>query len=587
MEKIKVAVIGLGPAGLTAVKALREEGFDVIAFERRDRVGGVWSYSQDTNFTTVTRGTVANSGFSDFPIPDEYPPYMTGDQVAEYFEAYAQNFGLEDCVKFKTTVRRVLRDDHDRKWNVHFTSADGVDHVIVVDKVVVGSGSNTTALWPPLPGRSLFEGTVLHGQSYRGPEPFADRRVLVVGMGNTACEISLSLIGHASRVYQSYRRGRYLVPRFLDSGVPSDCSNPWPMLCLQDMLDYRLPGLAGPLVDRDARRAMITRCWRLLPCASMAHVHPIAQDHFIPALHAGHVIPLHSFERFVGASAVRLNNDTDIEVDAVIFCTGYALDFGILPELEMDGACGLPLVTAGEVFGAETLVKGPGEDSSTGSGATGKEPHLPRLFHNIFPPRWASSLAILSWMSPIQTAWCVAELASMAVSQLWAAEAERERGLGHPPISVRGRYRKPARLPSEAEMNAAVDGYHTWWRRQRAKEPSAHPGLVRTHTLYRFLHDKAGTGMYDHLDHPFTLRGWQLRCKDGQLFRWLAKGPANSYAWRLFETNPAGIPGCGRRTWVGARNAVEDAYVVYEQYKRDVEDHELRRRATEGTACTV
>ena len=370
-----------------------------------------------------------------------------------------------------------------------------------------------------------------------------------------------------------------MVSRYFDDGVPTDCTVPWPGLRFQDLLDYKFPWLAGPLLDRFIRRQMIhdaarmvsgkvpeelglsergrrkraeekiRRDWRLMPCASMVHVHPIVQEHFIPALYSGAVTPVRGFKAFVGADKALLDDGSSVEVDAVVFCTGYTLDFGISPELEMDGTCGLPLVTTAKAK----------------AGAR-REPHLPRLHHMIFPPRWASSVAFMSWMSPPGTAWCVRELASMAVAQAWAAETARELGLSQPPDG----YRKPALLPSEAEMNAEVDKYHAWWRREWEKELSVHSASVRSHTFYRFLHDMAGTGMYDNLDHALTLRGWRLQWKDRRLHRWLSKGPANSYAWRMFETNPKGIPGCGRRTWPGARQAVEDAVSLSPPFHRAV-----------------
>ncbi|KAM4054539.1 flavin-binding monooxygenase-like domain-containing protein [Hirsutella rhossiliensis] len=539
MGNVKIAVIGLGPAGLTAIKALREEGFDVVGFERRDRVGGIWAYSPNPNYTSVIHDTVSNvskfvSGFSDFPILKEYPPYMTGTQVAEYFEEYARHFQLEQHVRFKTTVRRVLRDELDRGWNVHVSGPEG-DAILHFDKVVLGSGSDSVPSWPPMPGRQLFKGTVIHGQSYRRPEQFAGKRVLVVGIGNTACEVSLSLTSHASKVYQSYRRGRIIVSRYFDN----------------DLLDYKLPWLAHPLGDRAMKKSMIHVAarrnpqdldpkgldysardrrklaaekikgdWRLVPCASMAHVHPVVQERFIPALLSGQIAPARGFKAFTGAHEVLLDDGSTVEVDAVIFCTGYALEFDIMPELEMDGT----------------------------------EPHLPRLYHMIFPPRWASSVAVLSWMSPLETYWCVCDLASMAVAQAWSAETAKEKGLAQ----IDG-YRRPALLPSEAKMNAEVDRYHTWWRR-----------------------DMAGTGMFDNIDHVLTLRGWRLKRKDRELHMLLSQGPANSYAWRIFDTNPKGIPGCGRKAWPGARQAVQDAYDDYQKYKRDIEDEKLRRQVMFG-----
>ncbi|EQL02969.1 Flavin monooxygenase-like protein [Ophiocordyceps sinensis CO18] len=552
MGTVTIAVIGLGPAGLTAIKALREEGFRVVGFERRDRVGGIWSYSSDTSYTSVIHDTVANvskfvSAFSDFPIPKEYPPYMTGHQVAEYLQSYAKHFQLEQQVRFKTTVRRVLRDELDRGWNVHVTGPDG-DAVLHFDKVVLGSGSDSVAAWPPMPGREVFRGAVIHGQSYRRPEQFEGKRVLVVGIGNTACEVSLSLTSTASKVYQSYRRGRIVVSRYFDDGVPTDSTVPWPGLWFQDMLNHRFSWLARPRSDRLMKKTMVDAAarmnpedqnprvrrkrakerikgdWRLVPCASTAYAHPVVQERFIPALFSGQITPARGFKAFSGANEVLLDDGSSIEVDAVVFCTGYALEKDII--------------------------------------------------YSYYPPRWASSVAVLSWMSPLETYWCVCELASMAVAQAWAAETAKGQGLARP---VHG-HPSPALLPSEAKMNEQVDRYHSWWRRGRHKEPSMHHGLVRSYSLYRFLHTMAGTGMFDNIDHPLALRGWRLRRNDRELYTLLSKGPANSCSWRVFDTNPQAIPGCGRRAWPGARQAMQDAYDEYERYKRDIKDEKLRRR---------
>ena len=409
-------------------------------------------------------------------------------------------------------------------------------------------------------------------------EQFAGKRVMVVGIGNTACEVSLSLSKYTSKLYQAYRRGRIMVSRYQDNGMPTDSTIPWPALRLKYLLDFRLPWLTGAMIDKfmihkmisDAARVeptehgiskrqrhqraakRVKKDWRLTPCPSMAHEHPAVQESFIPALYSGEILSVRGFKSFVGGSQVLLDDDSIIEVDVVIFCTGYAFDFSIMPELEMDGACGLPLTTARRIS-QENAAETADEDGCPTDRR--KQTPLPRLYHMMFPPRYASSVAFLSWMAPQENVWCVCELASMAVAQIWAAEASRAMGLGEVPSN----YRKPALLPSVDEMNAQVDNYHSWWRRECSREPSIRQGFVRAHSFYRFLHDMAGTGMYDKLDHIMSGRGWRLRWEDKRMYKCLVKGPMNSYAWRLFETNPKNIPGCGRSIWPGARQAVQDA----------------------------
>ncbi|KAI0868985.1 FAD/NAD(P)-binding domain-containing protein [Hypoxylon argillaceum] len=589
MEGIRIAVIGLGPAGLTALKSLREEGFSVVAFERRSEIGGLWSFSNDTKYTSVLKETVCNiskfvSGFSDFPVPKDYPTYFTGSQVAEYFKSYASHFNLYPRVRFNTTVHKVTRNSTDDGWDVHITNSDGPS-VLSFDKVVLAHGCESLPLWPPMPSRDKFRGIIMHGQSFKSPDSFKDKNVLVVGIGNTACEVSLALVGHASKVHQSYRRGRILVSRYHEDGIPLDTQFSWPALRLKYLIDHLAPWLIGPLGDKfminkmisDAARSepvepntskrekwkrterLVRDDWRLVPCPSMAHVHPAVQEDFIPALRRGDITPVHGFKDFAGQSEVLLDDGTLLEVDAVIFCTGYDLDFKIIPELEMDGTFGLPLQTADALSQNSTREVCEGQS----------QPHLPRLYQMLFPPRYASSVAILSWIAPQENVWCVSELASMAVAQIWAAEtaasskpnAQQRQNTGH----------SPALLPSIDEMDAEVNAYHTWWRTQWQTEHSIRPGYVQGHSFYRFLHDSAGTGLYDNLGHMFTTHGWSLWWHDHELWTWLSKGPLNSYSWRLFDTNPEGIPGCGRKVWPGARQATKDAYEIYESYKQQVQ----------------
>ncbi|KYK57116.1 Flavin monooxygenase-like protein [Drechmeria coniospora] len=603
MNHVKIAVIGIGPAGLTALKALREEGFDAVGFERRDRVGGLWSFNPDTSYTSVLEGTVSNiskfvSGFSDFPIPDDYPAYLSGAEVAKYFRAYAKHFDLEKHVRFNTSVTAVLRHEHDGGWNVHITGPDGDTSVLFFDKVVFGTGSESVAKWPSMPGKEKFKGMILHGQSYRNPEQFRGKRVLVVGIGNTACEVSLSLTKHASGVYQAYRRGRMIVSRYLDDGTPTDSTIPWPMLRLKYLLDDKVPWLVNPLVDKFMVRKMIadasredpsdgrlsrrerrrlakrkaTKEWRLTPCPSMAHENPAVQEHFLPALLSGEITPVRGFKDFVGSDKVLLDGGSIVEVDAVIFCTGYTLDWSIMPELDMDGACDMASTTAGEV---EEQRRARARDEDPAAPPKGKEqPHLPRLYQLVFPPRYASSVAFLSCLSPQESVWCVCELASVAIGQIWAAETARDMPLEQPPAG----YRKPALLPSVEEMNDQVDQYHAWWRKQWRQDSSVRQGLVRSYPFYKFMHSMAGTGMYDNLDHPFTGRGWSLRWKDKDVYRWMSKGPMNGYAWRLFDTNPRRIPGCGRKAWPGAREAMHEAYETFQSYRSNMKDEERRRK---------
>lgn len=96
----------------------------------------------------------------------DYPVFPTGLQMAEYFQSYAHHFGLDEHIRFNTTVHLVTRDETQNMWNVSISDPDG-DRVLVFDKVVLAHGLNPIPNLPQMPGRELFTGSVIHGQQYR------------------------------------------------------------------------------------------------------------------------------------------------------------------------------------------------------------------------------------------------------------------------------------------------------------------------------------------------------------------------------------------------------------------------------------
>jgi dimethylaniline monooxygenase (N-oxide forming) len=99
----------------------------------------------------------------------EYPTFLTSSQVAEYFQSYALHFNLYPHVRFGTTVNRVTRNTADDGWDIHITNSDG-PAVLSFDKVVFGHGCESVPLWPPMPSRDKFKGTIMHGQSFKRSE---------------------------------------------------------------------------------------------------------------------------------------------------------------------------------------------------------------------------------------------------------------------------------------------------------------------------------------------------------------------------------------------------------------------------------
>ncbi|KLU83012.1 hypothetical protein MAPG_02079, partial [Magnaporthiopsis poae ATCC 64411] len=129
-DPARVAVIGAGPAGLAAIKSLQEEGFQVTGFERRSAVGGLWAFSDDPNCTSATTGTRYQmskfiSCFTDFPFPDDFPRFPMAEDMAKYYQSYAEHFCLIDKIRFSTVVSSVRRSSDDTAWLLDIEGEEG------------------------------------------------------------------------------------------------------------------------------------------------------------------------------------------------------------------------------------------------------------------------------------------------------------------------------------------------------------------------------------------------------------------------------------------------------------------------------
>lgn len=315
-------VIGAGSSGLTVLKALLEAGLSATCFEKGSKVGGNWVFDNDNGQSRIYRSLRINTSrarmqFSDFPMPAEYPDYATHEQVARYFQAYAETFRLEPQIRFRCAVERV---EPEPGGGYRVRSSDGEERVF--GAVVVANGHHWDPAFPdpPLPGR--FEGLSLHSHEYVSPdEPHALRgkRVVVVGLGNSAVDIASELAKVGSDVTLSVRRGAWVLPKFV-LGRPID-----------------QPGLIPPNWSDELKTKLAELWYRLLvgepgafglpaPDHHLGHAHPTLSDDLLPLLRAGKLRARPSIARFEGRR-VRFTDGGALDADAVIYCTGYRVSF--------------------------------------------------------------------------------------------------------------------------------------------------------------------------------------------------------------------------------------------------------------------
>jgi dimethylaniline monooxygenase (N-oxide forming) len=318
-----VCVIGAGSSGIAAVKALHTRGFALDCFEASDRIGGNWVFKNGNGMSSAYRSLHMNtsrrrSEFADFPMPDSYPEFPHHTQMAAYFDAYADRFGLRDRITFETRVTRAERRA-DGGWTVSTDNAGTRRY----DALVVANGHHWDPRWPEpaFPGQDRFAGTLMHSHHYTGEDPalFRDCNVVVLGMGNSAMDIAVEASFAATATYLAARRGAWIVPKYI-LGRPLDD---------QVQISPRVPVTVRRRLQQALLRAAVGDLRRFglpQPDHHFGEAHPTVSDTILSRLAHGAITPKPNIES-LGEHSVRFADGSKVHADVVVFCTGYKVSF--------------------------------------------------------------------------------------------------------------------------------------------------------------------------------------------------------------------------------------------------------------------
>ena len=212
---MRVGIIGAGVAGLTTAKVLIQAGHDVVIYDKTPDVGGVWSRTRRYPGLT-TQSPKAQYSLSDFPMPRDYPEWPAGAQVQEYLASYASHFGLDPALRLSTEVISA-RPATEGGWLI--TATDGTERV---DRLVVANGVFCEPAMPSYPGEAEFTaagGQVLAGTELHDAGQARGKRVLIVGYGKSACDVTVPVSEVAASTDVIARHLLWKVPRKINGVV--------------------------------------------------------------------------------------------------------------------------------------------------------------------------------------------------------------------------------------------------------------------------------------------------------------------------------------------------------------------------------
>ncbi len=331
MQHSPVIIIGAGPAGLAIAGRLRKLNISFEVIEKSGQIASAWHGHYDRlHLHTIKE----RSHLPHLPFPEDYPRYVSRQQLVDYYEWYAELFDIkprfgEEAISIKKNGDYwQVRTRSGKKWESPW--------------VVIATGVNHVINRPIFVGEEKFQGRIIHSRIYKNADPFHDQKVLVVGMGNTGAEIALDLCEHGVETYLSVRSPINIVPRDTFAGPTQ----------LTALRLAKLPSWLGDWLGTQLRRIMVGDLTRYgiftpeVPPAKQLRTTgktPVIDIGTIAQIKAGKIKVLPGIDHFTKEGVVFVNGEK-YAFDTVILATGYLAKLGdIIPNApEILDEYGLP-----------------------------------------------------------------------------------------------------------------------------------------------------------------------------------------------------------------------------------------------------
>ncbi|KAH9513440.1 Cyclopentanone 1,2-monooxygenase (CPMO) [Bulinus truncatus] len=548
-----------GCSGLAAIKSCVEADLEPVCFESSAYLGGLWRFSEEPKNSRgcVMESTVVNTSkemmsFSDFPAPREFPNFMHHTKVLNYFQMYSERFDLVKYIRFNHEVISVtLTDtsddsqydnnhgDHDdgennsqqatssNQDNSFQTSAPRIQklwRVAVMDLttkltsdqyfdfVLICTGHHAEPNTPYFPGQGIFKGKILHSRDFRKGSDVKGHRHVVVGVGNSGCDVAVEL-SRRGQVFLCSRRGTWVMHRLQRCGLPADVTymsrlvfavalslphwllNHVAAWFINQKIDHRLYGLCQlctllqcPNTHTDTAVLIMspfqsdpsTRLSLSSPQHGPFSTHPTVNDELPNRIASGQVTIKPNIDCFTTSGIQFDDGSIEEDISTVILATGYKIGFPFLDRSLLN-------------------VKG----------------NQVQLYKYMFPPNLTPpSMAVIGCVQPGGALAPISEMQCRIAVKVFKGDVK---------------------IPNQREMMADID--------------KTHRSLVK-----RYVQTQRHTVQVDYIPYMDELAD-MIGCKpkwvsllvsDPKLALTCLLGPCTAYQYRLFGPN----------SWPGAREAI-------------------------------
>ena len=206
-----VAIVGAGLAGIIAALAAADAGVGYQIFDRNDEVGGTW-------LTTTYPGIGVDTPSAYYSLSREVNPewtsyYPQGAEYQAYLVSLADKYGLRAHTRFGTEVEGLWWDEGRAQWQIRSADRDGNRDVSYARVVITAAGYLNRPRWPDIPGRETFAGNSIHSARWNASLDLTGRRVAIIGAGCTAVQIVDACVDQVEHLTVFQRQPHWVAPR--------------------------------------------------------------------------------------------------------------------------------------------------------------------------------------------------------------------------------------------------------------------------------------------------------------------------------------------------------------------------------------
>ncbi len=210
LGEFSVIVVGAGMSGICVAAKLKDAGIPFTVLDKNAAVGGTWYENTYPDCGVDTPNHFYSYSFERNPNWSGY--FSKRDELFDYFERCADQFGIRDAIRLETEVVRMRYDESKGQWRVDVRTPDGTEETLTATVVISAVGQLNRPNMPDIDGIDAYLGPLFHSARWRHDVDLEGKRVAVIGTGCSAVQLLPKTAEIAASVSVFQRTPHWLSP---------------------------------------------------------------------------------------------------------------------------------------------------------------------------------------------------------------------------------------------------------------------------------------------------------------------------------------------------------------------------------------